>query len=41
MLLFAGDVFVVGHHEVVGALHEAGELAAAVCAEEVGTGFGD
>ena len=41
MLLFAGDVFVVGHHEVVGALHEAGEFAAAVGAQEVGAGLGD
>lgn len=40
-LLFLGDVLVVAHDEVVGALHEAGELAAAVGTQEVGTGLGD
>ena len=39
--LFVGDIFVVGHDEVVCALHEAVELALAVGAQQVGTGFGD
>lgn len=35
-LFLAGDVLVVGHDEVVGALHEAVELALAVSAQQVG-----
>ncbi len=41
LALFALHTDVVAHHQVVGALHEAGELAATVCAKQVGTGFGD
>lgn len=41
LLLFLGDVLVVAHDEVVGALHEAGEFIAAVGTQEVGAGFGD
>ena len=40
-LLLVGDVLVVGHDEVVGALHETGELALAVGTEQVVTCLGD
>ena len=36
-----GDVLVVAGDQVVGARHEAGELAAAVGAQEVGSGLGN
>lgn len=40
-LLLLGNVNVVGHHQVVGALHEAEELAFGVGTQEVGTRLGD
>lgn len=39
--LFLWHVDVVGHDQVVGALHEAGEFCFGVVAEQVGTPLGD